>query len=335
MTGFYLTARKDIAASEEKIYGSHSRRVDKVMRSYMTSNRNFGAILSGQKGIGKSVFAKLLAAESIKLGFPVLTVSNYIPGIAGFLSSIEQEVVVLFDEFEKTFGETDDYDPQEEMLTLFDGFDNGCKLFIITCNDVSKLNDCLLNRPGRFHYHFCLENPTDNEIREYLQDNLSKQYWDVIDRIINFAYTIDITYDYLRAIVFELNHGYTLEETLNELNIPHSSSSLFDVTLYLEDNREFTSFGDKIDLYSKNMNGLWMHNGDERFYVKFYPNDIHVENGYLVLTADKIILNRDTEDDWDANEAEIEANKAAFKSIKPKRMIFEKLSAYGMKRYTV
>ena len=40
------------------------------------------------------------------------------------------------------------------MLSLFDGLDNGKKLFVITCNEVERLNAYLLNRPGRFHYHF-------------------------------------------------------------------------------------------------------------------------------------------------------------------------------------
>ena len=111
MMGFFLTARPNLEANEEKIYGNHRAKVKKVINSFNLSSRNFGIILSGQKGIGKSLFARLLAMDAIEAGLPVITVTEYVPGIANFLGSIEQQVVVIFDEFEKTFGKNDDVDP--------------------------------------------------------------------------------------------------------------------------------------------------------------------------------------------------------------------------------
>lgn len=106
--GFYLTKYDDIKISE-KIYGVHLQKVQKVLNSFKIVNRNLGVILSGDKGIGKSLFAKLLAEEGIKEGYPLIIVNCYYPGIADFLTSIQQEVVVLFDEFDKTFsGKRDD-----------------------------------------------------------------------------------------------------------------------------------------------------------------------------------------------------------------------------------
>ena len=67
-------------------------------------------------------------------------------------------------------------DPQSGLLSLFDGTSQGKKLFIITCNSLSKLNDYLVNRPGRFHYHFRFEYPSSEEIMEYLTDKLGSQY---------------------------------------------------------------------------------------------------------------------------------------------------------------
>lgn len=89
---------------EKKIYGNSKDRVDKVLKSFKIADRNFGIILSGQKGIGKSLFAKMLAEAALKDGYPVLTVGAYVLGINEFLSSIDQEVVVIFDEFEKNCG---------------------------------------------------------------------------------------------------------------------------------------------------------------------------------------------------------------------------------------
>ena len=48
-------------------------------------------------------------------------------------------------------------------------------MYIVTCNELRGLNDYILNRPGRFHYHFRFEYPTATEIREYMEDKLEKK----------------------------------------------------------------------------------------------------------------------------------------------------------------
>lgn len=104
MTGFYLEKHADIEINEDKIYGVHMEKVNKVLNAFPNFNKNLGVILSGAKGIGKSLFSKILAVEAVKKGLPVIIVDTYIPGIANFIEEIEQEVLVMFDEFDKTFG---------------------------------------------------------------------------------------------------------------------------------------------------------------------------------------------------------------------------------------
>ena len=97
--GFFLTTHNDLVVNEEKIYGSTPAKVEKVLKSFQQVDRNFGVILSGKKGIGKSLFARHLAVRAKEYNLPLIIVSCYIPGIANFISSISQEVIVLFDEF--------------------------------------------------------------------------------------------------------------------------------------------------------------------------------------------------------------------------------------------
>jgi hypothetical protein len=59
-TGFSLVEYADIKVSE-KTYGVHTEKVTKVANGFERSKRNLGVILSGDKGIGKSLFAKMLA----------------------------------------------------------------------------------------------------------------------------------------------------------------------------------------------------------------------------------------------------------------------------------
>ena len=153
--------------------------------------------------------------------------------------------MVLFDEFDKTFGSIKAADgmadPQTEMLTLFDGLSQGKKMFVITCNDLNSLNSYLVNRPGRFHYHFRFEYPSDVEITEYLEDKLDKQYYSEIEKVISFAHKVDLNYDCLRAIAFELNFGEPFEIAIKDLNIINLNSVIYEVILHLEDGSEATT----------------------------------------------------------------------------------------------
>ncbi|MCM1224857.1 MAG: ATP-binding protein, partial [Lachnospiraceae bacterium] len=55
MTGFYLEQHTPLAVNE-KVYGVHNQKVEKVLGAFENFGRNLGVILSGNKGIGKSIF---------------------------------------------------------------------------------------------------------------------------------------------------------------------------------------------------------------------------------------------------------------------------------------
>ena len=287
MQGFWLTKVEQPIIKEAKIYGNSPEKVDKVFRGFANSNRNFGVILSGPKGVGKSLFAQLVARKAYDEGIPLILVNSYINGIADFLGSIRQEVVVIFDEFEKTFAKNDDENPQDEMLTLFDGMDSGKKLFIITCNDTYKLNEYMLNRPGRFHYHFAMSNPEPDEIREYLTDKLEAQYHDLIESVVAFSMSGSITYDCLRAISFELNNGYSIEETVADLNISRDRENRMRVIVDWSDGSH-TETSETINLFQTYSNCVWFYgygDGEISVGIRFYPRDIVLndkKNGYTI-----------------------------------------------------
>lgn len=215
---FSLLEAHDFEIPETKIYGQHLDKVKKVLNSMDKMNRNLGVILSGDKGIGKSLFSKCLGLKARKKGIPVILVNEYHEGIANFLEEIEQTVMILFDEYDKTFDEKK-HNCQAEMLSLFDGVSAGKKLFVITCNEIQSLSQYLINRPGRFHYHFRFLYPTADEIRDYMEDKLDKQYNDEIENVIAFSVRMNLNYDCLRSIAFELNNGLKFQEAINDLNI--------------------------------------------------------------------------------------------------------------------
>ena len=274
MSGPFLSKYSDIEVNE-KIYGVHETKVNKVLNAYNQFQRNLGIILSGDKGIGKSLFAKLLAIECASRGLPVIIVSSYFPGIADYIASIEQEVMVMFDEFDKTFSMKDG-DTQAEMLTLFDGLAQGKKMYVITCNCLTGLNDYLVNRPGRFHYHFRFQYPTPDEIRQYLCDKLNKEYWEEIEKVVSFAAKVDVNYDCLRAIAFELNNGIEFEEAVLDLNIMNIQREHFNVVVHFESGQRIVQKNVGLDLFGSDEYNLRLE--DDKDYntvgfVKFIPGD--------------------------------------------------------------
>ena len=90
MTGFFLTAHNDLVVNESKVYGSSPQKVDKVLRAFNLTDRNFGVILSGRKGIGKSLFARLLANKAQEYDLPLIIVSLLIGFIINYIKYHEK-----------------------------------------------------------------------------------------------------------------------------------------------------------------------------------------------------------------------------------------------------
>lgn len=304
--GFYLEKYVDIEVKEDKVYGVHIEKVNKVLNSFDKFNRNLGVILSGDKGIGKSLFARLLSIEAQKKDIPLIVVDRFIPGIASYIESIDQEVMVLFDEFDKTFGEVKAGDgeasPQANLLSLFDGVSGGKKLFVITCNDLSKLNNYLINRPGRFHYHFRFDYPTPTEVREYLIDKLDEQYYSEIDSIIAFSRKVNLNYDCLRAIAFEINTGIPFKEAIKDLNIVNLDNySRYNIVLHYKNGLTAQHKNYGLDMFGDYEDYLWLEDkkGNDFVRVDFNVSDAeyNVEKLLYCISAENLKIRYSEEDD--------------------------------------
>lgn len=301
MSGFYLDEYTDIEVTEDRIYGEHMKKVEKVLRTYREFNRNLGVILSGRKGIGKSLFAKLLSIEAIRSGIPMIVVDRYIPGIAAYIEAIDQRVMVLFDEFDKTFGDVrpseGEVEPQSALLGLFDGISQGKKLFVITCNDIRKLNDFIVNRPGRFHYHFRFDYPTAEEIRIYLADKLRKKYYREIEPIVAFSRKVDLNYDCLRAIAFEINNGESFRSAIEDLNIMNLSQECYNITIHFKNGSPMCVNNKYIDFFGNEEISVCFSEDhyNEILIVNFWVKDsiYDAKNNYSWIPADKLKISYD------------------------------------------
>lgn len=343
MQGYSLMARNDLEITEEKIYGNNLYKAGKVMKSYYALNRNFGVLLSGPKGIGKSLFLRILAKEAIDKGLPVIIVDAAYPGISSFISSIDQDCMVVFDEFEKIFTISEDNENlQDELLGLFDGIDGGHKLFVVTCNDLSRVSKYMINRPGRFHYHFTMTPPTPDEVKEYMSDKLLPEYHDQIPKITAFSSIIDMPYDYLRAIAFELNQGYSLKETLGDLNITKEDWNTFDLEMHLSNGMIYDAFNAGIDL---NMNAYsdirfrnyTKGNAPDTIWFQFLAKNAKVVNKEFIVEEKDIICPDWKEVSFSEND-EIDSQmveKWTNDNVHPVKLVLKKIVKSGSGRYEI
>lgn len=210
-----------------ELLGLEQKFIDHALKSYENTTGNFGILLNGVKGTGKSVTAKILANA---LNQPIILVDTAYKGIDSFLASLNFKCVLFFDEFEKNF------DPKEDVniLTIMDGVYNCCerKVFILTTNSL-HINDCLLSRPSRIRYKKEFAN-ISAEVINNLLDNLLKDQ-SIRDILFNYIITLEVcSVDIIKSLIIEINiHGVKSFEYIKEIfNVKASSVTYHLVTAY-------------------------------------------------------------------------------------------------------
>jgi hypothetical protein len=227
---FYLEAI-DSFEIKGKIYGDTRRQADRVLTTFNDRTASTGIMLTGEKGSGKTLLAKMLSIKGAEQGVPTIVINAPWCGdeFNAFLQMIEQPTIILFDEFEKVY----DRDDQEKMLTLLDGVYPSKKLFILTCNDKWRVNEHMRNRPGRIYYMLDYKGLEADFIIEYCEDNLkAKEHIETICRIASMF--DQFNFDMLKAMVEEMNrYGETPQQVMKMLNAKpeFSGEAKYKVTL--------------------------------------------------------------------------------------------------------
>lgn len=227
---FYLEMIESFTAPP-KLYGDTSKNTDRIINTYLKRPNSTGIMLTGEKGSGKTLLAKNISIAASNIDIPTIVINAAWRGdkFNTFIQSIDQECVILFDEFEKVY----DSDEQEEVLTLLDGVYPSKKLFVITCNDKYRVDKHMRNRPGRIFYMLDFDGLAVEFIREYCDENLEQKKH--IDTICNITSIFNaFNFDMLKALVEEMNrYGESPQEALRMLNVKQEfdGGSKYDVEL--------------------------------------------------------------------------------------------------------
>lgn len=306
MAGFSLIKVDDFKSNGEKIYGSHKEKIEKVIKTYREFNRSLGVILSGNKGMGKSMFVQLAAEEVTKMGLPVIMVTKAYPGIADFIDKIDQEALIVFDEFEKMFDENKEgVESQDNLLGLFDGTSQKKRMYAITVNNLNKVNEFILSRPGRFHYHIRFDYPNAEEIEVYLKDKLDEKYYGEIKHVVAFASKVKVNYDSLRAIAFELNQGYTFKSSIGDLNILMTDTQRYDIKIDFTNGKSYEMKNQSLNMFEERIRINQWIDGDEWVSINFNTSDIISEVGKMTVQGSAVDLSTGSDNEIFTKDVEV------------------------------
>lgn len=262
-----------------KVYDISTSLREQIKLSYKTNNKNLGVLLTGNKGMGKSLTAKLICKE---MGVPVIVINKQIPqsvNFVKFFNDIKQDFVLFVDEFEKLFKEKGDsedketsYHRQEIFLSFMDGvLTNEHKiLFLLTTNDT--VNEFFINRPSRIKFLV--------------------EYSELPEELFNL-----ITNDKLKNK--ELRSDLEDNVSLINLNIDLLISIIDDINLF---NKPFSEFKDiynyKFEQYkyevSRVVNGVDVYDTFYNASRRIKPSDTYIGNhqvkNIIKFTKDEIIF---------------------------------------------
>jgi ATPase family protein associated with various cellular activities (AAA) len=202
MSGLYFKRIENFQPLN-KVYGHLNTWAERTLQTFEDREVSTGILLSGEKGSGKSLLGRLISLKAHDKDIPTVVINVAIDGalLISLLGELTQPVVVFFDEFEKVYH---DKDVQESVLSLLDGTLGTKHLFVITCNDIYRLTNFLINRPGRIFYAIEFNGLEEGFIREYCEDSLNNK--SEIDNIIKLSKIFEkFNFDMLKSLVEEMN----------------------------------------------------------------------------------------------------------------------------------
>lgn len=222
MMGPFLNKTAEDFAFPYKIYGMEHEFIERVIKTWEHTHGNMGILMNGVKGTGKTVTAKLLANQ---MRLPVLVITHPHPSFIGFLNDIQQDIVVLIDEFEKVYE-----DRSRTLLSIMDGVHNSSKriMFLLTTNELN-IDRNLLQRPSRIRYVKTFDDMTLDVIMEVVDDLLIHKH--LREQTIKFISELQIiTMDLVKAVINEVNIHEEDPETFKDIfNVTGDKDDLYNV----------------------------------------------------------------------------------------------------------
>lgn len=191
--------------------------VKRVLNNFNSnSNNTTGVLLTGEKGTGKTVTAKLLAQEA-NLPIIIVNPNSVEKYLEKYFKDFDTPVCILFDEVDKNFD-------TRKMLTFLDGMHKTAKkLVIMTANNEDELSIYIKNRCSRIKYyrHYSMQ----EDAREYAELICEIKGIEDKENLVNFIVnnikypSIDNICAFINEVIFTKDWGLSYYDVLDFMNI--------------------------------------------------------------------------------------------------------------------
>ena len=291
----YTLEQSGIKDKPEKVYGNINFYKERIVHTFQDRKDSTGVLLAGPKGTGKTLLTRCVAQELLNQGLPVVIVPfNFVcqPTI-DFISTIDTECAVIFDEIDKvgrdnSGGEDGAY--TDCLLSLLDGVSTFKRLYLFTANDLCRLNQYLLNRPGRIYYKIEFEGLMQDAVEEYCNEHLKNPKY--LEEIVSISGRIsDFSFDMLSSLVEEVNrYDVPPKDACKMLNIDPCISGMYEIQVYDKDGNELYVNRDERYRYLRaddiddpiNVRFSTEPDGEKSYLQMFFSDITRIENKTLV-----------------------------------------------------
>ena len=191
--------------------------VERVLQNYLQADKNTtGVLLTGDKGTGKSVTAKIIASKA-NLPIVIINPDTEENLLEGFFKEFDTPICILLDEVDKNFS-------TKNMLTFLDGMHKTAKkLVIMTANEEDGLSNFIKNRCSRIRYyrHYDMH----DDAQEYAELICEAKGIENKEEVVNFIVnnikypSIDNISSFIDEVIFTKDWGLSLKEVLEFMNI--------------------------------------------------------------------------------------------------------------------
>lgn len=232
-----------------KIYKSKKDEVfiERVLNYHKSSDKNTtGVMMAGIKGTGKTIMAKVLAKES---NLPIIIISSDFPAsrLLPYFKKFKQEVCIILDEVEKNYC-------TEDLLGFLDGVEKTCKkLVLMTCNNISEVNEYMQDRCSRIRYLRKYRNDANLEFLPMIVEDLKIKN---PEKVIEFCkkeiklLSIDNIFAFLQEIKLLEDTNDNLDDIISILNIDTYSN----IDISTTSNKNTNTENKKLNNFIKDMN---------------------------------------------------------------------------------
>lgn len=200
LAGIHLEKQGDKFEFPYKVYGVETAFINRVVKTWNNISGNMGLLLNGIKGTGKTVTAQQIANA---LGLPVILITRDMGGLLPFINEIQQDVFLMFDEYEKSFQV--ERGNSTKLLTVMDGIlKNGFRKFFMLTTNNPRIDENMQQRPSRVWYTKEYGNLSVEIIKEIVDDKLIHKH--LRDVTIKFIASLQlITMDIVSSVIQEVN----------------------------------------------------------------------------------------------------------------------------------